>query len=147
MRLPVCSLTCLLLVPPSCLGEVQHISIVLRPRHYVHPQNRTDFFCGLQPELDAGRLLAELSSPYILQLLDNTEDPDTRYRTTVQDIAFLTPTSAIHMTPSPCNASCNALFALLLVPPTGTCYTGVFSDAEILGKDHIVLSSEQAGIL
>ena len=43
------------------------------------------------------------------------------------------------MTPSPCTTSCHALIALVLVPPTGTCYPGVFSDAEVLGKDHTVL--------
>ena len=127
-----------LLTPPCLMGEIQHLSIKLLPRNYTHPRDRPGFTCGVQ-ELDSSRYLAELSSTYILGQLDNTGDPDTRYRTTVQDMAFLTPKGIFHLVDSPCITNCTSLFSLVLVPPTGSCFQGMFADAKTLSKDHIVL--------
>lgn len=128
----------LAMLAPLSLGEVHHISITLQPRNYTHPRDLPGFTCGLQ-DLDSSRLLAELSSPYILQQVDNTGDPDSSYRTSVHDMAFLTSTNTIHLLNSPCTTACTALYSLVLLPPTGTCHPGMFSDAETLGKNHVVV--------
>ena len=128
----------LAMMAPSCYGDVGRISIRLLPRNYTSPRDRPGFTCGVQ-ELDSSRHLAELSSAYILKQLNNTGDPDVMYRTKVLDMAFLTTTGAFHMMDSPCTANCTGLYSLVLVPPTGSCYEGIFADAETLSKDHIVV--------
>ena len=128
----------LAILAPSCHGDVERISIRLLPRNYTHPRDQPGFTCGVQ-EIDPTRHLAELSRAYILKQLNNTGDPDLAYRTKVLDMAFLATTGAFHMMDSPCEANCSGLFSLVLVPPTGSCYEGIFADAVALGKGHIVV--------
>ena len=74
-----------------------------------------------------------------IHLLDNTNVPDKEYKTLVQNIAFQTQTKGIQRFPSPCTANCSSLFSLVLAPPAGPCYSGLFSDATLLGKDYYVV--------
>ena len=104
----------------------------MRALRYTAPRDRPGFTCGVQPDIDPERVPAELASQYLLHLLDNTNDPDKEYKTLVHNIAFQTRTKAIQRFPSPCTANCSRLFSLVLAPPAGPCYSGLFSDATLL---------------
>ena len=104
----------------------------MRALRYTAPRDRPGFTCGVQPDIDPERVPAELASQYLLHLLDNTNDPDKEYKTLVHNIAFQTRTKAIQRFPSPCTANCSSLFSLVLAPPAGPCYSGLFSDAPLL---------------
>ena len=113
--------------------------VLMRALRYTAPRDRPGFTCGVQPDIDPERVPAELASQYLLHLLDNTNDPDKEYKTLVHNIAFQTRTKAIQRFPSPCTANCSSLFSLVLAPPAGPCYSGLFSDATLLGKDYYVV--------
>ena len=112
---------------------------LMRACRYTAPRDRPGFTCGIQPDIDPERVPAELASQYLLHLLDNTNDPDKEYKALLHNIAFQTRTNAIQRFQSPCTANCSSLFSLVLAPPAGHCYSRLFLDATLLGKDYYVV--------
>ena len=68
------------------------------------------------------KLLAELNNDYIFGLLDNTEDPNSGYRTSIFPVATFTPGGEIHKFSRGCRESCSGLYSLILIPKSEECY-------------------------
>ena len=108
---------------------------MLKPRGFINPRDKPDFFCGLDKAVDAEKLLAELNSEFLFGLIDNTDDPNVEYQTSVYDVASFNAAGSVYYFPNPCSGECFGLFSLILIPPNGQCYSDIFKDANVIGKD------------
>jgi hypothetical protein len=57
-----------------------------------------------------------------IDVLDNTEDPTSGYRTSIFPVATFTPGGEIHKFSRVCRESCLGLYSLILIPNSRECY-------------------------
>ena len=124
-------------------GDTTYLNIVLRPRNYFSPRDMDNFTCGIDKAVEPAKLLAELNSVYLLEYLDNSEDPSFNYRTVVYDVAFFSPSETLVQMATVCGEQCAGsgygLQSLILIPPSRQCYSGLFKDAQQEDMNYFVV--------
>lgn len=86
--------------------------------------------CGIDKAIHPNKLLAELNDAYLLDLLDNTEDPTNSYKTSIFPVAKFTQENDIYQFPTPCGGTCAGLYSLILIPRSEDCYSKLFQVRE-----------------
>eukprot|EP00092_Neocalanus_flemingeri_P105116 GFUD01134694.1.p1 GENE.GFUD01134694.1~~GFUD01134694.1.p1 ORF type:complete len:638 (-),score=131.07 GFUD01134694.1:157-2007(-) len=132
-----------LLLPPLFIPFIAAkdttIFINLYPRDYIDPRTAEGFICGIDKKIDPQHLISELNSPFILDFIDNTEDPSSDYKTRVFDIALITKSGKVENMLDSLNCLFNkkeGLYLVFLAPPRAQCNSQSFKDAKEAGKNY-----------
>eukprot|EP00092_Neocalanus_flemingeri_P042140 GFUD01045954.1.p1 GENE.GFUD01045954.1~~GFUD01045954.1.p1 ORF type:complete len:625 (-),score=136.51 GFUD01045954.1:196-2010(-) len=132
----------LLLLPlfiPFIAAKDTTIFINLYPRDYIDPRTAEGFICGIDKNIDPQHLISELNSPFILDFIDNTEDPSSDHKTLVFDVALLTKSGKVENMLDSLNCLFNkeeGLYLVFLALPRAQCNGNSFKDAKEAGKDY-----------